>query len=146
MQYLENTWNAINCDVSFMLTWSKNCFLVAGTTGNQQLTFKITYTKLYITVLTLSNQDNVNLLKQLKQWGSKWTINWNKYQSKVTQQTRNRNLDFLIDPSFQGVKFFFRDLFYYSEDKTIRQSYKKYFLWTVQITDYNVMIDWRNFT
>ena len=106
MQYLENTWNAINCDVSLMLIWSKNCFLVAGTTANQQLTFKITDTKLYITVLTLSNQDNVNLLKQLKQWGSKWTINWNKYQSKVTQQTRNRNLDFLIDPSFQGVKFF----------------------------------------
>ena len=50
-----------------MLIWSKNCFLVAGTTANQQLTFKITDTKLYITVLTLSNQDNVNLLKQFKQ-------------------------------------------------------------------------------
>ena len=32
-----------------------------------------------------------------------------------------------------------------SEDRNIRQIYKKYFLLAVQITDYNVMIDGRNF-
>ena len=33
----------------------------------------------------------------------KRTINWNKYQSKVTIQATNPYLDYLIVPSFQGV-------------------------------------------
>ena len=41
----------------------------------------------------------------------KRTINWNKYQSKVTVQEQNWYLDFLIDVSFQGVnRNFFYDL------------------------------------
>ena len=59
-----------------MLTWTKNCFLVAGTAANQEPTFTITDTKLYISVATLTTQDNIKLLKQL---GFKKTINWNKY-------------------------------------------------------------------
>ena len=42
--------------------------------------------------MTLSTQDNVKLLKQLEP-GFKRTINWNKYQSKITEQTQNRHLD-----------------------------------------------------
>ena len=37
----------------------------------------------------------------------KSTINWNKYQSKITQQAQNQYLDLLIDPSFQGVNRLF---------------------------------------
>ena len=39
--------------------------LVAGTPANQQSTFTITDTKLYVTVVTLTTQDNVKLLKQI---------------------------------------------------------------------------------
>ena len=80
----------------------------------------------------------------MKQLESNFTraINRNKYQSKVTRQTRNRNLDFLINPSFQGVN---RLLVLSFEGRTIRQCYKKYFLLTVEITDYNIMIDGRSF-
>ena len=85
-----------------MLTWTKNCFLVAGPIVNQEPTFIMTDTKLYVSIETLSTQDNVKLLKQLES-GFKRTINGNKYQSKVTQQTLNRNFDFLIDPRFQRV-------------------------------------------
>ena len=46
-----------------MLTWSKNCFLVAGTTANQVPTFTVTDTKLYVPVITLSTQNNAKLLK-----------------------------------------------------------------------------------
>ena len=49
----------------------------------------------------LSTQDNAKLLQQLK-LGFKRTINWNKYQSKVSIQAPNSYLDHLIDPSFQG--------------------------------------------
>ena len=45
--------------------------------------FAITDKKLYVLVLTLSTQFNIKLLQQLKS-GFKCTINWNKYQSKVS--------------------------------------------------------------
>ena len=48
----------------------------------QATTFSITDTKLYVSVVTLSTQDNPNLLEQLKSVLKK-TINWNKYQTKV---------------------------------------------------------------
>ena len=40
--------------------------------------FKITDTKLYVPVVTLSTQDNAKLLQQLKS-DSKRVVNWNKY-------------------------------------------------------------------
>ena len=73
---------------------------MVGTAANQKLTFTITDTKLYVLVVTLSTKDNVKLFKQLES-GFKRIINWNKNKSKITEQTRNRYLDFLIDPSFQ---------------------------------------------
>ena len=54
--------------------------------------------------MTLSAQDNVKLLDQLKS-GFHRTINWNKYQSKTLIQARNQYLDYLIAPSLQD--FFF---------------------------------------
>ena len=50
----------------------------------------------------MSTQDNAKLLQQFKSVFKK-TINWNKYQSKVTLETLNAYLDYLVDPSFQGV-------------------------------------------
>ena len=48
----------------------------------------ITNTKLYVPVVNLSPQDNAKLLQQFKS-GFKRTINWSKYQSKVTPQEKN---------------------------------------------------------
>ena len=82
LKYLSNFQRAlqmllINCEISLMLTLSKNCFLMAGTLENQNPTFAITGTKRYVPVVTLTTQDNVKLLKQLES-GFKRTINWNK--------------------------------------------------------------------
>ena len=71
----------IDCEVSLPLKWSKRCILVAGAAANQVPEFKITDTKLYVPVVTLSTQDNVKLLKQLES-SFKRTNNWNKYQPK----------------------------------------------------------------
>ena len=54
----------------------------------------------------LSIQDNGKLFEPLKS-GFKRTINWNKYEPKVTVEQQNQYLDFLINPSFQGVKKLF---------------------------------------
>ena len=95
----------ITCEISRQLKWSKNCVLVAFTAANQNTTFQTNDNKLHVSVVTLSIQDNIKLLKQL---GSsfKRMINWNKYLSKATNQAQIRYLDVLIYPSFQGVKDF----------------------------------------
>ena len=62
-------------------------------------TFAIIDTKIYVPVVTLSTQDNVKLLQQLKSEFKK-TINCNKYQSKVSIQRQSQYLDYLTDPNF----------------------------------------------
>ena len=75
----------IKCENNLILTWSTNCFIIDDSAGNQVATFAWAETKLCALVATLSTQDNEKLLQQLKS-GFKRTINWNKYQSKVTIQ------------------------------------------------------------
>ena len=82
---------------------------------NQNSKFTIADAKLNVPVLTLSSQDNVKLLK-LSESSFIRTINRNKYQFKVMQQTLNKNLYFLIDSSFHGVKKIFASSF---EDSNI---------------------------
>ena len=47
--------------------------------------FPITDTKLYVPVVSLSKESDINLLEQLKSW-FKRTIKWNKYRSQMTIQ------------------------------------------------------------
>ena len=63
------------------MTWSRNFVIINTKTDNQIPTFTITETNLYVPVFTLSTQDNVKLLPQLK-FGFKRTISWNKYLAK----------------------------------------------------------------
>ena len=93
----------INCELNLILTWFEDC-VISSSTGNTK--FKITVTKLYVLVKTLSNQDNAKLLEQLKSC-LKGTIKWNKYNLKVSTEKQNQYVDFLIDPSFQGVNRLF---------------------------------------
>ena len=53
----------INCEVSLFLTWSSTC-VVTNSSGEGR--FTITDTKLYVTVVTLSTQDNAKLFQQLQ--------------------------------------------------------------------------------
>ena len=50
----------INCEISLQLKWSKNCILVASTAANENPEFKITDTKFYVFVVTLSTQEKNN--------------------------------------------------------------------------------------
>ena len=89
----------------------------------------------------MATQDNKKLLQQLK-LGFKRTINWNKYQRKLSSERRNQYLDFLIDPSFQGLNRLFVLSFENEEDRKVHIGY---YLPKVEIKDYNVMIDGKNF-
>ena len=120
------------------MTWSKDC-VITNSTGEEK--FAITETKLYVPVVTLSTKDNEKLLQQLKS-GFKKTIIWNKYESSVKTFAQNRYLNYLINPSFQGVNKLFVLSF---ENENDRTSHSTYYLPKVEIKDYNVMIDGRNF-
>ena len=71
----------INCEVELILTWFKNCVLIDKSTREanyganhvvyeidnpENATFKITDVKLFVPVVTLSKEDDINLLEQLK--------------------------------------------------------------------------------
>ena len=69
--------------------------------NNRETTFKITSTKLYVPIVTLSTKDNVNLTKQLNE-GFKRSVYWNEYKSKrETKTADNSNVTrFPLDASF----------------------------------------------
>ena len=126
LKYLSNFWRTphmplINCEVYLTLTWSENCVLTSKATREADpdanpavdeinnptnATFKITGTKLYVPIVTLSAENDNKLLEQLKT-GFKRTIKWNKYISEMSNQTKNNNLNYLIDPTFTNVNILF---------------------------------------
>ena len=128
----------INCEVNLLLTWSSTCVLTNSTGAGR---FAITDKRLYVPVVALSTQENTTLLQQLKS-GFKRVINWNKYLSKPELLRRNPNLNYLIEPSFQGVNRFFVLAL---ENDAQRTSYSGYYLQNVEIKDYNIMINGENF-
>ena len=90
LKYLSNFWRSsemslISCNIELSLTWIKDCAL--ATTSNDAIvnvakaTFKIKEAKLYVSVVTLSKEDNTELGKQLSE-GFKRSVYRNKY--KVT--------------------------------------------------------------
>ena len=108
LKYLSNFWRTlemplINCEVNLILTWPSTCVITNSTGAG---TFAITDTKLYVPVVTLSTKENAKLLQQLKS-GFKRAINWNKYLSKSELLRGNPNLNYLIEPRFQGVNRLF---------------------------------------
>ena len=137
-----------------ILTWSKNCILVdmtANVLANPaidaptELEFKITDTKLYVPVVSLSKENDIRLLEQLKS-GFRRTIKWNKYRSQMTIQPQNNNLNYLIDATFTNVNRLFVLCFSRNnlgDDK--RDSFSHYYVPNVEIKDFNVLIDAKSF-
>ena len=116
--------------------------------NNRETIFKITSTKLYVPIVTLSTKYNANLTKQLNE-GLKRLVYWNEYKSKIeTKNLDNSNVTrFPLDVSFQGVNTLFVLVFddtNNGDNKIKRDSHRKYFLPRVDITNYNVLIDGRN--
>ena len=142
LKYLTNFWRThemslINCEVELILTWSENCVIISTNVADQNPTFTIAETNLFVLVVTLSTKDNAKLLPQLKS-GFKRKISWNKYLSKPELLAQNGNLNHLIEPIFQGVNRLFVLAF---ENDAQRISIKRYYIPNVEIKDYNVMID-----
>ena len=79
LKYLSNFWRTLempllNCEVNLIFTWPSTCVLISTNIPNQNATFAITDTKVYVPVVILSTQENTNFLQQLKS-GFKRVIN-----------------------------------------------------------------------
>ena len=142
LKYLGNFWRALNiplisCEVSLKLKWNKNCVItsfeerqvdagppVIRDNSPTDPTLAINDCKLYIPVVTLSKDDEIKLLTNLKP-GFKREIIWNKYRSQMTTEAINNNLNILIDPTFTNV------------NRLFVSAYQN----VVMVKDYNVIID-----
>ena len=112
---------------------SSTCVVTNSTVAGR---FVITDSKLYGPVLTLSTQDNAELIQQLKH-ELKRIINRNKYQSHPKKCAENQYLNNLVDPCFQEVNRFFALSF---ESENGRTSHLE-----LEIKDCNVKIAGKNF-
>ena len=109
--------------------------------SEQKNTSTITNTKFYVSVVTLSAQDNTKLLQQSKS-GFKHTVNWNKYYLEATTQAQNSYLDILPEKSFPRANKFVTQAFTNMTDRT---SHTDFFNTNAKIKDNNVTIDGRNY-
>ena len=164
LKHLSNFWRhldipLINCEVELILTWFKNCVLIDKSTREanygayprvfeidnpENATFKITDVKLFVPVVTLSKEDDIKLLEQLKT-GFNRTIKWNKYRSQMTIQPKNNNLNYLIDPKFMSVNRLFVLSFPRNNNTDSRYSFSNYYVPKVEINDFNILIDGKSF-
>ena len=154
LKYLGNFWRALNillisCEVSLELKWNKNCIITSleqraldapavGRDGAPTgATFAVNDCKLYIPVVTLSKDDEIKLLTNLKS-GFMREIIWNKYRSQMSTEAINNNLNILIDPTFTNVNRLFVLAYQNADD---RQSFSQFYRPRVTIKDFNVIID-----
>ena len=88
----------------------------------------------------MSTNDNIKFLEYIKQ-GFKRTISWKKCRSEIKKQTKNNNLDYLIDPTFRNINRLFVLSLKNGNDDPTRDSFDKYYLPLVETKDFNAIID-----
>ena len=140
----------ISCEISLELKWDKN-YVITSQERRQVdagppvvrdnapigATLNTNDCKLYIPVVTLSKNDEIKLLTNLKS-GFKREIKWNKYRSRVSTQAINNNLNILIDPIFTNVNRLFVLAYQAAAN---RKSFSEFYLPRAMVKDFNVIID-----
>ena len=164
LKHLSNFWRhldipLINCEVKLILIWFKNCVLIDKPTREanyganpvvyeidnpEDATFKITDVKLFVPIVTLSKEDDIKLLEQLKT-RFKRTIKWKKYRSQMSITPQNNNLNYLIDPRFTSVNRLFVCSFPRNNNTDSRYSFSNYYVPKVKVNDFNFLIDRKSF-
>ena len=158
LKYLGNFWRSLNipltgCEVSLELKWDKNCVITslkqrviegadppARDNEPTGVTLEITKRILYVPVVTLSKDDEIKLLTNLKS-GFNREIIWNKYRSQMTAEALNNNLNILVDPLFANVYRLFVLAYGVDNNNHRKQSSFEFYLPKVMVKDYNVIID-----
>ena len=147
----------INSEIELILKWTEDCVLTEKATREfraaedgppaldevpainkpNDLKFSVIDCKLYVPVVTLQTEYQNQVYKDLET-GISTDFTWIKFRSQMINQTATKNVNFLIDPTFNNVNRLFVLAFPNEED---RRSFSKYCTSTVEIKDYKVIID-----
>ena len=140
----------ISCEASLELKWDKNCEKTSdqvgvnldggNTAAPTGAAFTINDCKLHVPVVTLSKDDEINLLTNLKS-GFKREIKWNKYRSQMSAEAANNNCNLLVHPKFTNVNRLFVLACEVYNNNDNRKSFLQLYLPKVMIKDFNVIID-----
>ena len=148
LKYLSNFFRSfemplINCKIKLNLTWKKECVL---SSQDAYAVFIINDTKMYDPVVTLSKEDNIDFIEQQNK-GFQRSIYWNEYKTKEINENADTNVFKYInlDPSFQGVNRLFVMAYNRENGQPTRNGQRKYYLPRIDLEEYNVIIDGRNF-
>ena len=151
----------INIEIELILKWFQNCvFTVKATKEHldagddpaaepevdainrtKDLKFNITDCKLYVPVVTLQEKYENKLYEGLKT-GISFDFEWGRCRTQIINQLATNNLNFLIDPTFNNVNGLFVLAF---PDEKDRSSFSKCYTPSIEIKDYNVLIDLQPF-
>ena len=124
----------------------KKCVL---STDAGNAVFIINDTKMYVPVITLSKEDNRDFIEQQNK-GFERSIYWNEYKTKKNETVNDNDpativRDITLDPSFQGVNRLLVMAYNSETGQPTRNGQQKYYLPRIDIKEYNVIIDGRNF-
>ena len=142
LKYLGNLWRAlnmplINCEDRNSCQQTGINLDGVNTAAPTGATLAINDCKLYIPIVTLSKDDEIKLLTNLKSGLTREVI-WNKYRSQMSTEAINNNLNILIDPTFTNVNRLFVLAYRNADD---RQLFSQFYLLRVMTKDFNVIID-----
>ena len=165
LKYLNNFWRyfdlpLINCEIDLDWSWSKECIIseisiIPRVPGNPRAnpptldvkaiqttgaTFQINNAKIYIPVITLSINDNIEFSGKIKK-RFKRIISWNKYRSEIKTQSKNNFLDYLIDPTLRNINRLLALSFKNGNDDPTRDSFDKYYMPLKEIKNFNTLIN-----
>ena len=149
LKYLSNVFRSlemplINCKMKLNLTWKKKCVLP---TDAGDAVFIINDTKTYVPLDTLSKEDNKDFIEQQNK-GFQTSIYWNEYKTKEQDENANANNHKYInlDPSFQGANRLFVMAYSRADNnQPTKNEQRKHYLLRIDLKEYNVIIDARNF-
>ena len=127
-----------NCKVEIDLLRERNCVLSWNGDNLNIATFQINSTKLYVPVVTLSINDNIKFVQSLKQ-RFKGIVSWSKHKSKITTQPRNRNLNYMINPTLRNIKRLLVLLFKNSAIDSTRDFLVTHYILPVQIKEFHTL-------
>ena len=133
-----------NSETELELNLSKICLLIEEDDHITDASFTNTRTNIYIPVVTLSINNNIKLLENIKQ-GFKRTISWNKYRSEITVQPKTNDLDYLIDSKISSIYILFALSFKNGDHDPTIKSFCKYCMPLLEIKDVNVLISKKPF-
>lgn len=92
----------------------------------------------------MSINNNIRFIENIKQ-GFKKYISWNKYWPEVRIQSKNDNLDYLIEQAIRNINRLFLLSIKNGADDPTKNVFDNYYIPLVQIKDFNTFVDNRPF-